>query len=332
MLRIGINGFGRIGRMIVRAFFANREKFKNIQIVCINDISPKDMNIHLLKYDSVHGIIDVFSTDNGLNVNDTEISMISEADPEKIKWSNYNVDIVLECSGRFTKRADAAKHLCGGAKRVIVSAPSDGADLTVVYGINHTEINDSHIVISNGSCTTNCILPIVYILDKKFGIQSGYMTTVHSYTGDQRLLDTCHKDPRRARSAAMSIIPTSTGAARSVGLILKHLNGKLDGCSIRVPTPNVSLVDFSCILNKSVDENSVNDVMKNAANTEFSDILGYSSEPLVSVDFNGRKESSIFDETGTKVLDGTFCRIMSWYDNEYGFSNRMLDVCEYLAS
>ncbi len=331
MLRVGINGFGRIGRMIVRAFFANRANFSDVQIVCINDISPKDMNIHLLKYDSVHGFFDANTTEHGISIGDLEMEMISEQDPSNINWKSRNVDVVLECSGRFTKRDDAAKHLVGGAKRVIVSAPSDGADITVVYGINHTEITNDHIILSNGSCTTNCITPIVYVLDKEFGIQHGYMTTVHAYTGDQRLLDTAHKDPRRARSAAMSIIPTSTGAAKSVGLILKHLAGKLDGCSVRVPTPNVSLVDFACVLNKDVSEQDVNDVVRNAASA-LKGILGYSQEPLVSVDYNGRTESSIFDETGTRVIDGKFCRVMAWYDNEVGFSNRMLDVCQYIAT
>lgn len=334
MLKIGINGFGRIGRMIVRGYFESKQ-YDNIEIVCINDITDKKTNIHLIKHDSVHGAFpsNVIETEDGMSIDGHNIKMISEPDPEKIDWKSHGVDIVLECSGRFTKKIDAEKHIKAGAKRVIVSSPSEGADITVVYGINHQNINNSHKVISNGSCTTNCISPVAYILNKEIGIECGYMTTIHSYTGDQRLLDVSHKDLHRARAACMSMIPTSTGAARAVGLILPELNGKLDGTSIRVPTPNVSLVDFKCVLKRGTTEKEINELMKQYSNNSLKGILGYNDEPLVSIDFNHSKYSSIFDESGTKVLnDGKFCRVMSWYDNEFGFSNRMLDVLEYIAN
>ncbi|MDR0552596.1 MAG: type I glyceraldehyde-3-phosphate dehydrogenase [Holosporales bacterium] len=340
MVNVGINGFGRIGRMVVRAYFESRGHYNDVQIKCINDISDKDTNIHLLKYDSVHGRapFDIIATDSGLSMNGSDIRMLSEPVPEKIDWAAHGVDIVLECSGRFTKRVDAERHVRAGAKRVIVSAPSEGADITVVYGINHTGINSSHTVISNGSCTTNCIAPIIYILDKEFSIEVGYMTTIHAYTGDQKLIDTVHKDLRRARAAAVSMIPSSTGAARAVGLILPHLSGKLDGCAIRVPTANVSLVDFKCLIKKRANADEVNALMKKNSTDGFCGILAYNDEPLVSVDFNHSKESSIFDASGTKVLsngdlgNGNFVRVMAWYDNEFGFSNRMLDLCQYMAS
>ncbi len=332
MLKIGINGFGRIGRMILRAF-EESGKYNNLEIACINDLSDKKTNIHLLKYDSIHGAFgfDVSETEDGISVNGKNIKMISEPNPETINWADLGVDIVFECSGRFTKKIDAEKHLKGGAKRVIVSAPSEGADITVVYGINHKNIKDSDKVISNGSCTTNCLSPIAYILDKEFGIDCGFMTTIHSYTGDQRLIDTVHKDLRRARAAALSMIPSTTGAARAVGLVLPQLKGKLDGTAIRVPTPNVSLVDLTCNLSKSASVNKINEIMKSASNGELKDILGYNEDPLVSSDFNHSKLSSIFDATGTTVINDKFCRVISWYDNEFGFSNRMLDVASYIA-
>lgn len=334
MIRIGINGFGRIGRMIARAHFENPNAHKDIEIVCINDISEKATNIHLLKYDSIHGRAPFKITDtaDGIDIDGAHIKMISEPNPENIDWKAHNVDVVFECSGRFTKKVDAEKHIRAGAGRVIVSAPSAGADITVVYGINHKDINDNHKVISNGSCTTNCISPVAYLLDKEFGIETGYMTTIHAYTGDQRLIDTVHSDLHRARAACMSMIPSSTGAAKAVGLILPHLNGKLDGCAIRVPTANVSLVDFKCILSKPTTAGDINDLMKNNSADAFKGILGYNDEPLVSIDFNHTTQSSIFDASGTKMLEKNFCRVMSWYDNEFGFSNRMLDVCQYIAT
>jgi len=332
MLKIGINGFGRIGRMILRAFEESK-KYNNLEITCINDLSDKKTNIHLLKYDSIHGTFgfDVLETTDGISVNGKNIKMISEPNPETINWADLGVDIVFECSGRFTKKIDAEKHLKGGAKRVLVSAPSEGADITVVYGINHENIKDSDKIISNGSCTTNCLSPVAYLLDREFGIECGFMTTIHSYTGDQRLIDTVHKDLRRARAAALSMIPSTTGAARAVGLVLPQLKGKLDGTAIRVPTPNVSLVDLKCNLSKPASVEKINEIMKTAANGELKGILGYNDEPLVSSDFNHSKLSSIFDATGTTVINDKFCRIISWYDNEFGFSNRMLDVASYIA-
>lgn len=332
MLKIGINGFGRIGRMILRAF-EESGKYNNLEIACINDLSDKKTNIHLLKYDSIHGTFgfDVLETEDGISVNEKNIKMISEPNPETINWADLGVDIVFECSGRFTKKIDAEKHLKGGTKRVLVSAPSEGADITVVYGINHENIKDSDKVISNGSCTTNCLSPIAYLLDREFGIECGFMTTIHSYTGDQRLIDTVHKDLRRARAAALSMIPSTTGAARAVGLVLPQLKGKLDGTAIRVPTPNVSLVDLKCNLSKSASVEKINEIMKTAASGELKGILGYSDESLVSSDFNHSKLSSIFDSTGTTVINDKFCRVISWYDNEFGFSNRMLDVASYIA-
>ena len=334
MLRIGINGFGRIGRMILRAYFEAKDKYKNIEIAYINDLADKKTNLHLLKHDSIHGFFnfDVLESADGIMIDGKEIKMISEADPEKLDWSSKNVDIVFECSGRFTKKVDAEKHIRAGAKRVIVSAPSEGADRTVVFGINHEEISPNDAVISNGSCTTNCLAPVAFLLDREFGIKHGFMTTIHSYTGDQRLIDTVHKDLRRARAANISMIPSTTGAAKAVGLVLPSLKGKLDGTAIRVPTPNVSLVDLKCVLNKPATEDKINEIMNSAAQNELKGILAYNDLPLVSCDFNHTSFSSIFDSTGTKVIDGTFCRIVSWYDNEFGFSNRMLDLASYIGN
>ncbi|MBQ2177034.1 MAG: type I glyceraldehyde-3-phosphate dehydrogenase [Alphaproteobacteria bacterium] len=332
MLKIGINGFGRIGRMVLRAY-EEAGKYNNIEIVCINDLSDKKTNIHLLKHDSVHGAFckEVLETEDGIAIDGRNIKMISEANPEVIDWRGLEIDIVFECSGRFTKKVDAEKHIKAGAKRVIVSAPSEGADATVVYGINHKSIKNNDLVISNGSCTTNCLAPIAYVLDKEFGIECGFMTTIHSYTGDQRLIDTVHKDLRRARAATLSMIPSTTGAARAVGLVLPQLKGKLDGTAIRVPTPNVSLVDLKCNLAKPATVEKINQLMKQASDGELKGILGYNDEPLVSSDFNHSKLSSIFDATGTTVINDKFCRVVSWYDNEFGFSNRMLDLASYLA-
>ena len=332
MLKIAINGFGRIGRMILRAY-AESNKYNDIDIVCINDLTDKKTNMHLLKYDSIHGTsnFEISEIDRGISVNGKTIRMISQPDPEVIDWKAHGVDIVFECSGRFTKKVDAEKHIRAGAKRVIVSAPSEGADITVVYGINHKDINGSHKVISNGSCTTNCLAPIAYILDKAFGIERGFMTTIHAFTGDQRLVDTVHNDLRRARAATLSMIPSSTGAAKALSLVLPNLKGKLDGTAIRVPVPNVSLVDLTCTLNKKATADEINSVMKAASEGELLGVLAYNEEQLVSCDFNHSAFSSIFDATGTYVVSDNFCRIVSWYDNEFGFSNRMLDLCQYLA-
>jgi glyceraldehyde 3-phosphate dehydrogenase len=333
MLNIGINGFGRIGRMILRAYHENRDAYKGINIACINDLADKSSNVHLLKYDSSHGTFgkSVSETTDGIDIDGNTIKMVSVSDPEEIDWASKGVDIVFECSGRFTKKEEAEKHIAAGARIVIVSAPSEGADITVVFGINHKGISAKHKVISNGSCTTNCLAPVAHLLHKNFGIECGFMTTVHSYTGDQRLIDTYHKDLRRARSAALSIVPSSTGAARAIGLVLPELSGKLDGTSVRVPTANVSMIDLTCRLSNEASVSDINRVMSEAANNELKGILEYNDLPLVSCDFNHSKASSVFDATGTAVLDsGRFCRVISWYDNEFGFSNRMLDLASFI--
>lgn len=336
MLKIGINGFGRIGRMILRAFYESKAKYSDIQIVCINDLTSSETNAHLLKYDSIHGLFisSVAIIDNGINVDGDNIRMISEPDINNINWRDLGVDVVFECSGRFTRRLDAIKHVESGAKKVIVSAPSEGADKTVVYGINHTTIAKEDLVISNGSCTTNCLAPVAHVLDKNFGIHSGFMTTIHAYTGDQRLIDTAHKDLRRARAAALSMVPSTTGAAKAIGLVLPNLSGKLSGTSVRVPTANVSMVDFVCLLDTQVGTQDINDVMQTAANRDLNGVLSYNDLPLVSTDFNHSTYSSIFDATETYVLESNrnMCRVVSWYDNEFGFSNRMLDTCQYIAN
>lgn len=319
--------------MVLRAY-AESSRYHDLEIACINDLTDRKTNVHLLRYDSVHGTFcqNVEETSGGMSVDGRKIKMISESKPENIDWASVGVDVVFECSGVFTKKIDAERHIRSGAKRVIVSAPSNGADITVVYGINHEAINGSHLVISNGSCTTNCLAPIAYLLDREFGIDCGFMTTIHSYTGDQRLIDTAHKDLRRARAATLSMVPSTTGAAKAVGLVLPQLKGKLDGTAIRVPTSNVSLVDLKCMLSKSTSKENVNDVLKNAAEGELKDILGYNDEPLVSCDFNHSPLSSIFDATGTTVVGDKFCRVVSWYDNEFGFSNRMLDLAKYIST
>ncbi|MDR1234090.1 MAG: type I glyceraldehyde-3-phosphate dehydrogenase [Holosporales bacterium] len=333
-VKIGINGFGRIGRMILRAYFENKTKYDKIEVSYINDLSDIRTNIHLLKYDSVHGRIgrDIQETANGISIDGQEISMISESNPENLEWNSREVDIVLECSGRFTKRSDAAGHLKAGAKRVLVSAPSEGADFTVIYGINHTGMKREHEVISNGSCTTNCLAPIAQLIDEHFGIEYGFMTTVHAFTGDQRLVDTVHKDLRRARSAPLSMIPSTTGAAKTLGLVLPNLTGRLDGAAIRVPTANVSMIDLKCTISKAADRGTINDLARKASRDRYDGILGYCDEPLVSADFNHSTMSSVFDATGTVILGNHFCRVVSWYDNEFGFSNRMLDVAQYLST
>lgn len=331
-MRVAINGFGRIGRMVLRAM-AERN-IRDFQVVAINDLGSLKDNVHLFKYDSVHGRFPgtVTTSDTQIDVGLGPINIIAEPNPDKLPWSDLNVDIVLECSGRFTKREDAAQHINAGAKRVIVSAPADGADITVVYGINHTNINDSHHVISNASCTTNCLAPIASVLHKSLGIESGYMTTIHAYTGDQRLVDTLHNDPRRARAAATSMIPSSTGAAKAVGLVLPELKGKLDGTAIRVPCANVSVVDLKVFVSRDTNSEQVNSFMKLASEKELKGVLEYVTEPLVSIDFNHSAFSSSFDSTQTQVVNKRLVRVLSWYDNEWGFANRMVDVTRYLVS
>ncbi|NKD85886.1 type I glyceraldehyde-3-phosphate dehydrogenase [Haematospirillum jordaniae] len=325
-VRVAINGFGRIGRLVLRALVESGRK--DIEVVAINDLGPVATNAHLLKYDSVHGILpaDVRAADDSLMINGTTIRCFAERDPKALKWGDLGIDIVAECTGIFSDRDKAAVHLDNGAKRVLVSAPSKGADLTVVYGVNHNKITADHKVISNASCTTNCLAPVAHILHREFGIVKGFMTTVHAYTGDQNTVDTLHKDLYRARAAAMSMIPTSTGAAKAVGEVLPELKGKLDGVAVRVPTANVSLVDLKVMLGKAASVETVNAAMQNAAEGELKGILGYYDLPLVSIDFNHNPNSSSFAAGGTKVMDGDFLRVMSWYDNEWGFSNRMLDT------
>lgn len=287
----------------------------------------------MLKYDSVHGRFsaDVKTTADSMDVGSGQIKVLAEPNPENLPWSALQIDVVMECSGRFTDKESAAKHLAAGAKRVLISAPATGVDLTVVFGVNHSQISSNHLIISNGSCTTNCLAPVADILDNDIGIEAGYMTTIHSYTGDQRLVDTLHKDLHRARAAALSMIPTSTGAAKALGLVLPSLQGKLDGCAIRVPSPNVSLIDFTFTAKKETTPGEINQLMIEAANGRLKGVLAVNSEPLVSVDFNHHPASSIFDIGQTQVVGRKFCRVLSWYDNEWGFANRMSDVCAVIG-
>ena len=332
-VRVAINGFGRIGRLVMRA--ALEHASREIEIVGINDLGSVETNAHLLRYDSVHGRFpgEVTTGDNWMDAGRGKIRVTAERDPAKLPWKELGVDVALECTGIFTKRDAAAKHLEAGAKRVIVSAPADGADMTVVMGVNHDELKPEHRVISNASCTTNCLAPVAYILHQGIGIQRGYMTTIHSYTGDQSLQDTLHSDLRRARAAALSLIPTSTGAARAVGLVLPALKGKLDGTAIRVPTANVSLIDFKFDAARETSADEVNALMEDAAKSNrLKGIVGINKAPTVSVDFNHDSHSSTFDVTQTQVLDKSFVRVLSWYDNEWGFSNRMVEVAAYFGA
>ncbi|CAO4838456.1 MAG: Glyceraldehyde-3-phosphate dehydrogenase [Holosporales bacterium] len=328
-IRVAINGFGRIGRMVLRALVERQEK--GIQIVAINDLCSIEENVHLLKYDSVHGRFFPHITveENTIHVDGQTIQMLCEKNPTLLPWKNLDVDIVFECSGRFTKKSDAQAHIDAGAKHVLISAPGTEVDLTVVYGVNHTQLTKDHKIISNASCTTNCLAPVADVLQKCVGIDVGYMTTIHAYTGDQRLVDTAHKDLRRARAACESIIPSSTGAAKAVGLVLPELKGKLDGTAMRVPTSNVSVVDFKFTTLKPTSVDAINLAMQEAARGYLNGVLDVVSAPLVSKDFNHDPHSSIFDLTQTQVIDGRFCRVLSWYDNEWGFSNRMLDVAKF---
>jgi glyceraldehyde 3-phosphate dehydrogenase len=329
---IGINGCGRIGRKVLRLAFARPE---TIKVAAINDLGDLHTLAHLLKYDSVHGTwnADVKVEGKNLVVNGKSVHVYSEKDPAKLTWKDAGVEIVHESTGFFTEKETAGLHLKGGAKRVIISAPSKDADLTVVYGVNHTSYDPAkHTVISNASCTTNCLAPVAKVLDEAFGILKGTMMTIHSYTNDQKILDLPHKDLRRARAAALSMIPTSTGAAKAVGLVLPQLKGKVDGLSIRVPTPNVSVVDFTALLGKRVTREEVNAVLKTASETTLKNILGFETNPLVSHDYNGDVRSSVIDAELTAVIEGDFVKVIAWYDNESGFSNRMLDVTEFVNS
>jgi len=325
-LKVAINGFGRIGRLTLRSIV--ERKVDNIEVVAINDLGDLKTNLHLLRYDSVHGILDTSFTVNNENIeiDKHNIQFLSEANPEKLNWKELEVDLVIECTGFFTKRSDAEKHINSGAKRVLISAPAENPDLTVVYGINHQKINDNHKIISNGSCTTNCLAPLAHLIDDSIGIKSGYMTTVHSVTGDQKTIDTVHKDLRRARNSLISIIPTSTGAARAVSEVLPKLKGKLDGSAIRVPTVNVSLVDLKFVSEQQTNTEELNNLFISAEKNHFKKIIQTTKEPLVSNDFNHNPHSSIVDLNETKVINGNFCRILAWYDNEWGFSNRLVDM------
>ncbi|HEV2896650.1 MAG TPA: type I glyceraldehyde-3-phosphate dehydrogenase [Pseudaminobacter sp.] len=325
-VRVAINGFGRIGRNIVRAIYESGRT--DIDVVAVNDLGPVETNAHLLRYDSVHGRFprDVEVNGDMISVGKEKFKVLAVKDPSQLPWKDLGVDIALECTGIFTAKDKASAHLAAGAKRVIVSAPSDGADLTVVYGCNHDKITKEHMVISNASCTTNCLAPVAMVLNNAIGIEKGFMTTIHAYTGDQPTLDTMHKDLYRARAAAMSMIPTSTGAAKAVGLVLPELKGKLDGVSIRVPVPNVSVIDFKFVAKRTVTVEEVNEILVAAANGPLKGILAYTNEPLVSVDMNHNPASSTFALDQTKVIEGNLVRVMSWYDNEWGFSNRMADT------
>ena len=330
--KVAINGFGRIGRNVVRAIFESGRD--DIDIVAINDLGPVETNAHLMRYDSVHGKFprEVTVSGDRIHVGRESFKVLAERDPANLPWGEMDIDIVMECTGIFNSRDKAALHLEAGAKRVLVSAPASGADATIVYGVNHDTLTKDHIVVSNASCTTNCLSPVAKVLNDAIGIEKGMMTTIHSYTGDQPTLDTMHKDLYRARAAAMSMIPTSTGAAKAVGLVLPELNGKLDGFAMRVPTPNVSVVDLKFIAAKATSVDAVNDAIKAAAESgPLKGILGYTEEKLVSVDFNHDPHSSIFHMDQTKVMDGTFVSVLSWYDNEWGFSCRMADTAIEMA-
>jgi glyceraldehyde 3-phosphate dehydrogenase len=333
-IRVAINGYGRIGRNILRAHYESGKRH-GLEFVAINDLGNAETNAHLTRYDTVHGKFPGTVTVAGeaMVVNGDRIQVCAKRNPAELPWKDLRVDAVLECTGLFTSKEKASAHLAAGAKKVIISAPGGkDVDATVVYGVNHSTLKASHTVISNASCTTNCLAPLVKALDDRIGVVSGLMTTVHSYTNDQVLTDVYHEDLRRARSASMNMIPTKTGAAAAVGLVLPHLNGKLDGFSIRVPTINVSLVDLSFVAKRATTVDEVNNAAKQASETDLKGILEYTKEPLVSSDFNHNPASSVFDATITKVSGGTLVKVFSWYDNEWGFSNRMLDVTVALMS
>jgi glyceraldehyde 3-phosphate dehydrogenase len=330
-IKVGINGFGRIGRNILRTALDD----KDIDFVAVNDLTDTKTLAHLLKYDSIMGNLhhQISASDNTIKVEEDEIRVFSEKDPSAIPWDEVGAEIVIESTGRFTKAEDASKHLRGSVKKVIISAPAKGEDITIVLGVNEQMYDPAtHNIISNASCTTNCLAPVAKVIHEKFGIKNALMNTIHSYTNDQQLLDLPHKDLRRARAAALSMIPTSTGAAKAVALVIPELKGKFDGISVRVPTPNVSLVDVVMNVEKETSTEEVNQVLKNAANEELRGILAFSEEPLVSIDFRGNSNSSIVDAENTKVIGGTAIKILSWYDNEWGYSCRVRDLVKYIAS
>jgi glyceraldehyde 3-phosphate dehydrogenase len=325
-VKVAINGFGRIGRNVLRAIAENNRK--DLTVIAINDLTDVETNTHLFKYDSVHGPFrgEVKTSAESFDIGYGPIKVLAERDPSKLPWGALNIDVVMECTGIFTDREKAAQHLKAGAKKVLVSAPSKGADLTVVYGVNNDKLEAKHEVVSNASCTTNCLAPVAKVINDLCGLAQGYMTTIHAYTNDQRILDLPHKDLRRARAAALSMIPTTTGAAKAVGLVLPELAGKLDGTAIRVPTPNVSMIDLCFIPVRETSANDINHAMERASQQELKGVLSVVKDELVSIDFNHNPYSSNFDMTQTQIIDGRLVRVLSWYDNEWGFSCRMLDV------
>ena len=325
-IRVAINGFGRIGRNVVRAIYESGRT--DIDIVAINDLGPVETNAHLMRYDSVHGRFprEVTVSGDRIHIGKENFKVLAERDPSKLPWKEMDIDIAMECTGLFTARDKAAMHLTAGAKRVLISAPGENSDKTIVYGVNHDVLTSDDLIVSNASCTTNCLSPVAKVLNDAIGIEKGMMTTIHSYTGDQPTLDTMHKDLYRGRAAALSMIPTSTGAAKAVGLVLPELNGKLDGFAMRVPTPNVSVVDLKFIAKKATSVAEVNAAIKAAADGPLKGVLGYTEAKNVSIDFNHDPHSSIFHMDQTKVMDGNLCSILTWYDNEWGFSNRMSDT------
>ena len=331
-MKVAINGFGRIGKLVFRAFL--EKNLKGVEIVAINELGSLDSSLHLMKFDSIHGQLplEIKKTSKGLKYKNKEIKCFSERDPKNLPWAQLKVDVVLECSGVFASKEKASSHLIAGAKKVIISAPGSNVDATIVQGVNNNLLKSKHNVISNGSCTTNCLAPVAMVLDKTVGIENGFMTTIHSYTGDQRTVDQTHSDLRRARGAAISMIPTSTGAAKALSLVLPKLKGRLDGTAIRVPTPNVSLIDFTFTSKKKTSVEKINDFVIKATKTkQLKNILTTNNLPLVSIDFNHNSSSSIFDLTQTQVINQKFCRVLSWYDNEWGFSNRMMDTAAKLG-
>lgn len=330
-VRVAINGFGRIGRNILRAIYESKRT--DIEVVAINDLGPVETNAHLLRYDSVHGRFPGTVTVEGdsISLGNGKIKVTAVRDPSTLPWKDLGIDIAMECTGIFSAKAKASAHLTAGAKRVLVSAPSDGADATIVYGVNHDKLTKDHLVVSNGSCTTNCLAPVAKVLNDTVGIETGFMTTIHAYTGDQPTLDTMHSDLYRARAAGLSMIPTSTGAAKAIGLVMPELAGKLDGVSIRVPTPNVSVIDLKIVAKRATSKEEINDAVKRAASQELKGILGTTSDPNVSIDFNHDPHSSTFAFDQTKVQNGTLVRVLSWYDNEWGFSNRMADTAAAMS-
>jgi len=326
-MKIAINGFGRIGKLVFRAFL--EKKIKGVEIVAINELGSLDSSLHLMQFDSIHGKlpIEIKKTKDGLKYKNKKIKFFSEREPKNLPWKKLKVEVVLECSGVFASKEKASAHITAGAKKVIISAPGSNVDATIVQGVNNHILRRKHNIISNGSCTTNCLAPVAMVLDKGVGIESGFMTTIHSYTGDQSTVDQNHSDLRRARGAAISMIPTSTGAAKALSLVIPKLKGKLDGTAIRVPTPNVSLIDFTFTSKKKTSVENINKLVISASKTKgLKNILTTNDLPLVSIDFNHNSSSSVFDLTQTQVLNGKFCRVLSWYDNEWGFSNRMIET------